>query len=145
MAQFLELELSTPFRREQVLFLTFDGTFLLIAVALIDMVQPSSQLWARLRFTTKQVGRGFYRGNRTGSTGAHTGFGGYVVDWRKTRHFVMPGLQGLQVSSHMAQRIVHPLTVTTALSVCHQRNPGAANASNSTRWHSIHPGEGGCF
>ncbi|KIW58622.1 hypothetical protein PV05_03123 [Exophiala xenobiotica] len=54
------------------------------------MFQPSPQLCARLRFTTKQVGRGFYRGNRTGSKGAHTPAGGYIIDWRKTTHYNVP-------------------------------------------------------
>lgn len=61
------------------------------------MVRPSSVLCARLRFTTKQVGRGFYRGNRTGAMGAHTEFGGYLIDWRKTAHFNVPETTGFSV------------------------------------------------
>ncbi|KAH0842306.1 hypothetical protein AYO21_00076 [Fonsecaea monophora] len=57
------------------------------------MVKPSPQLCARLRFTTKQVGRGFYRGNRAGAMGAHTEFGRYVIDWRKTVHWNMPEIK----------------------------------------------------
>ncbi len=62
------------------------------------MVKPSPQLCSRLRFTTKQVAKGFYRGNRVGSMGAHTEFGGYVVDWRKTTHYNVPDLEGFGVS-----------------------------------------------
>ena len=47
---------------------------------------------ARIRFTTKQVGKGFYRGNRVGSLGAHTPYGGYLIDYRKVPHFVVPNL-----------------------------------------------------
>ncbi|EXJ82515.1 hypothetical protein A1O3_06328 [Capronia epimyces CBS 606.96] len=62
------------------------------------MVRPSPQLCARLRFTTKDVARGFYRGNRTGSMGSHTEFGGYVVDWRKTPYFNAPDTQGFSLT-----------------------------------------------
>ncbi|KIX04098.1 uncharacterized protein Z518_07651 [Rhinocladiella mackenziei CBS 650.93] len=62
------------------------------------MVNPSPQLCARLRFTTKQVGRGFYRGNRTGSMGAHNGHGGYVIDWRKTPHFNVPETENFSLT-----------------------------------------------
>jgi len=63
------------------------------------MVKPSPQLCARLRFTTKQVGRGFYRGNRAGAMGAHTEYGRYVIDWRKTVHYNMPEMKDFPVSS----------------------------------------------
>ncbi|KIW94754.1 uncharacterized protein Z519_04731 [Cladophialophora bantiana CBS 173.52] len=62
------------------------------------MVKPSPQLCARLRFTTKQVGRGFYRGNRTGSMGAHTEYGRYMIDWRKTVHYNMPDTKDFPLS-----------------------------------------------
>ncbi|EXJ78449.1 hypothetical protein A1O1_08849 [Capronia coronata CBS 617.96] len=62
------------------------------------MFKPSPQLCARLRFTTKDVGRGFYRGNRTGSMGSHTEFGGYVVDWRKTPHYNAPSAQDFSLT-----------------------------------------------
>ena len=52
---------------------------------------------SRIGFTTKQVGRGFYRGTGTGSMGAHTAIGGYLVDWRKVRHFVVPNLKDFKV------------------------------------------------
>jgi len=61
------------------------------------MFKPSPNLCARLRLTTKQVNGGFYRGSRTGSMGAHTEYGGYVVDWRKVRHFNVPDLTEFKV------------------------------------------------
>ncbi|KAI1612810.1 hypothetical protein EDD37DRAFT_320395 [Exophiala viscosa] len=61
-------------------------------------MKPTAQLCGRLRFTTKEVGRGFYRGNRTGSKGAHTGFGGYVIDWRKTSHYNVPDMEGFSLT-----------------------------------------------
>jgi large subunit ribosomal protein L41 len=64
------------------------------------MVKPTVALCARLRFTTKQVARGFYRGNRTGSMGAHTEYGQYMIDWRKTTHFNVPDTTNFSVSSN---------------------------------------------
>lgn len=61
------------------------------------MVQPSPVLLARVRFTTKQVGFGFYRGNQTGSVGAHTQYGGYLVDWRKVKNYNVPDLKNFNV------------------------------------------------
>lgn len=61
------------------------------------MVKPSPVLCARIRFSTKDVGFGFYRGNRTGSVGAHTQYGGYLVDWRKVRNYAVPDLTNFKV------------------------------------------------
>ena len=44
----------------------------------------------RLRLNTKQVNKGFYKGNRTGSMGAHTPHGHYIIDYRKVRTYVCP-------------------------------------------------------
>ena len=46
--------------------------------------------YRHLRLTTKDVGRGFYKGNRTGSMGRHTKHGGYIVEWQKVRTYVVP-------------------------------------------------------
>lgn len=61
------------------------------------MVKPSPQLQARMRFTTKQVAGGFYRGTRTGAMGSHTSYGGYIIDYRKTRHYVVPDFKDFKV------------------------------------------------
>lgn len=47
-------------------------------------------MMARLRLTTKQVGRGYYKGNRTGSMGFFAKPGSYVIDWKKVRTYVAP-------------------------------------------------------
>ncbi|KAL8793564.1 MAG: hypothetical protein Q9195_003826 [Heterodermia aff. obscurata] len=36
------------------------------------------------------VNGGFYKGNRTGSMGRHTKGGGYMIEWRKVRTYVVP-------------------------------------------------------
>lgn len=61
------------------------------------MFKRSPVLYARLRLTTKQVNGGYYKGNKTGSTGAHTRYGGYLIDWRKVRHFNVPDLTDFPV------------------------------------------------
>ena len=60
-------------------------------------MKPSPTLCHRVRFTTKQVGRGFYRGTRTGAMGAHTEWGGYLIDWRRVRHYNVPDLKDFKV------------------------------------------------
>jgi large subunit ribosomal protein L41 len=63
------------------------------------MVKPSPALQARLRFTSKGVARGFYRGNQTGSMGAHTEYGGYRIDWRKATHYNVPDTANFAVGA----------------------------------------------
>ncbi len=46
--------------------------------------------YRHLKLTTKDVGKGFYKGNRTGSMGRHTKYGGYVIEWNKVRTYAVP-------------------------------------------------------
>lgn len=46
--------------------------------------------YRHLKLTTKDVGRGFYKGNRTGSMGRHTKYGGFVIEWNKVRTYTVP-------------------------------------------------------
>jgi hypothetical protein len=90
-------------------------------------MKPSPTLCFRLRFTTKQVGRGFYRGTGTGAMGAHNEYGGYLVDWRKVRHFNVPDLKGFRVCYYSPRRArrrsAKLLTLTqTAHTIRHQAN-----------------------
>lgn len=60
--------------------------------------QPLSRRITRLALTTKQVNGGYYKGTGTGSMGRHTKHGGYVIDWRKVRTYVVPsGLEDFKV------------------------------------------------
>ncbi|CAI7626869.1 hypothetical protein N7533_002379 [Penicillium manginii] len=54
------------------------------------MFKPSNPMMARLRFTTKQVNGGFYKGNRTGAMGHFDRKGNYVIDWEKVRTYAVP-------------------------------------------------------
>ncbi|KAF4555039.1 putative mitochondrial ribosomal protein L27 [Elsinoe fawcettii] len=44
----------------------------------------------KLRLTTKQAGKDFYKGTGTGAMGRHTKHGGYTIDWKKVRTYVVP-------------------------------------------------------
>ncbi|TQV98180.1 hypothetical protein V2A60_006147 [Cordyceps javanica] len=47
-------------------------------------------LYRHLKLTTKDVNKGFYKGNRTGSMGRHTRHGGYIIEWNKVRTYAVP-------------------------------------------------------
>lgn len=56
-------------------------------------MKSTAALYSRLRrlpLTTKQVNKGFYKGTGTGAMGRHTKHGGYVIEWRKVRTYVVP-------------------------------------------------------
>jgi len=57
---------------------------------IVNMFKPSNPMMARLRLTTKQVGGGYYKGNRVGSMGHFDHKGNYVIDWKKVRTYVVP-------------------------------------------------------
>ncbi|KAL1841649.1 hypothetical protein VTJ49DRAFT_6755 [Mycothermus thermophilus] len=72
-------------------------------------MQPSRILQAlqyrRLRLTTKDVNKGFYKGTRTGSMGRHTKYGGYVIEWHKVRTYVCPSLDGFKLTPFVTRKM----------------------------------------
>lgn len=67
--------------------------------ALRSYQQRIFRTFRKLRLTTKDINKGYYKGNRTGSMGRHTRFGGYVIEWHKVRTYVVPeGLDAFKVS-----------------------------------------------
>ena len=63
-------------------------------------MQPTASLAARLRrlrLTTKMVNKGFYKGTGSGSMGMHTKHGGYVLEPKKVRTYVVPDLTDFKV------------------------------------------------
>ena len=61
------------------------------------MFKPTQPLCRRLRrlaLTTKQVNGGYYKGTGSGSMGKHTKHGGFIIDWRKVRTYVVPNNLG---------------------------------------------------
>ncbi|RKP13213.1 hypothetical protein BJ684DRAFT_20286 [Piptocephalis cylindrospora] len=47
-------------------------------------------------------------GKRTGSMGNHTKYGGYVIDWKKVRHFVAPDMKGCEFKPYVSRRAEEP-------------------------------------
>lgn len=58
---------------------------------------PLGRALRRLALTTKQAGKGFYKGTGSGSMGSHTKYGGYRIDWAKVRTYVVPDLTDFAV------------------------------------------------
>lgn len=71
-------------------------------------MQPTRILQAlryrRLRLTTKDVNKGFYKGTRSGAMGRHTKHGGYIIEWNKVRTYVCPSLEGFKVRQSQLNR-----------------------------------------
>lgn len=64
-------------------------------------MRPTQQLFKKyrhLRLTTKDINKGYYKGNRTGTIGTHTKHGGFIVDYSRVRTYVVPeGLKDFKV------------------------------------------------
>lgn len=64
-------------------------------------MQPTRALlgmrYRKLRLTTKDVNKGFYKGTGTGAMGRHTKYGGYVIEWDRVRTYACPDLTGFKV------------------------------------------------
>ncbi|EME84064.1 uncharacterized protein MYCFIDRAFT_162925 [Pseudocercospora fijiensis CIRAD86] len=74
-------------------------------------MQPSPILQKairRLALTTKQGPHNYYKGNRTGSMGRHTKYGGYVIDYKKVRTYVCPDLSNFNLTPFVLSRIGRP-------------------------------------
>lgn len=57
------------------------------------MFKPTQALckkFRKLRLTTKDINKGYYKGTRTGRMGTHTKWGGYKIDYSLVRTFVVP-------------------------------------------------------
>ncbi|KAL7622366.1 60S ribosomal protein L27, mitochondrial [Parahypoxylon ruwenzoriense] len=72
-------------------------------------MQPTQALLKRFRklpLTTKDIKKGFYKGTGTGSMGSHTKFGGYVIDWKKVRTYVVPaGLKDFKLTPFVTEKM----------------------------------------
>ncbi|KAK1832379.1 hypothetical protein QBC39DRAFT_304733 [Podospora conica] len=55
------------------------------------------------RLTTKDVGKGFYKGTRTGNVGRHTWYGGFVVEWPKVRTYACPPLDQFKLTPFVTE------------------------------------------
>ncbi|TPX10193.1 uncharacterized protein E0L32_001390 [Thyridium curvatum] len=62
--------------------------------------------YRKLRLTTKDVNKGFYKGTGTGSMGRHTKHGGYVIEYHKVRTYVVPeGLADFKLTPFVTQQM----------------------------------------
>ncbi|KAI0010377.1 mitochondrial ribosomal protein L27-domain-containing protein [Xylariaceae sp. FL0662B] len=72
-------------------------------------MRPTQALLKRYRklpLTTKDINKGFYKGTRTGNVGQHTKYGGFIVDWRKVRTYVVPsGLKTFKLTPFVSNRV----------------------------------------
>ncbi|KEZ39482.1 hypothetical protein SAPIO_CDS9348 [Scedosporium apiospermum] len=59
----------------------------------------------KLRLTTKDIKKGFYKGNRTGAMGRHTKYGGYIIEWNKVRTYPVPPLEGFTLSPFVSKTV----------------------------------------
>ncbi|KAL1588628.1 hypothetical protein WHR41_02357 [Cladosporium halotolerans] len=71
-------------------------------------MRPTAPLFRairRLPLNTKQAGKDFYKGNRTGAMGWHTKYGGYKIDYKKVRTYICPDLSDFNLTPFVAKRI----------------------------------------
>ncbi|KAL1652108.1 60S ribosomal protein L27, mitochondrial [Diplodia intermedia] len=71
-------------------------------------MQPTQALQRslkRMALTTKQTGKGYYKGTRTGSMGRHTPQGSYKIQLSKVRTYVVPSLEGFELTPFVTKRI----------------------------------------
>lgn len=65
------------------------------------MFRPTQALgkkFRKLRLTTKDINKGFYKGNRTGNMGTHDKWGGFTIEFEKVRTYAVPaGLDTFKV------------------------------------------------
>ncbi|KAM3498481.1 hypothetical protein MY10362_008202 [Beauveria mimosiformis] len=61
--------------------------------------------YRHLKLTTKDVNKGFYKGNRTGSMGRHTRYGGYVIEWNKVRTYAVPDLKDFKLTPFVSRQV----------------------------------------
>ncbi|KAL1852138.1 hypothetical protein VTK73DRAFT_9274 [Phialemonium thermophilum] len=65
----------------------------------------SARPFRKLRLTTKDVNKGYYKGTRTGSMGRHTKHGGYIIEWSKVRTYVVPPLEGFKLTPFVTKNM----------------------------------------
>ncbi|KAK3316154.1 mitochondrial ribosomal protein L27-domain-containing protein [Apodospora peruviana] len=74
-------------------------------------MQPTSSLlgramrYRRLRLTTKDVNKGFYKGTGTGTIGRHTKHGGFIIEWEKVRSYVCPSLENFKLTPFVTKNV----------------------------------------
>lgn len=90
-------------------------------------MKPTASLYARVRrlpLTTKQVSNGFYKGTGTGAMGRHTKHGGYIIEWRKVRTYVVPEqLKDCKVCDYASSGFAGTyIFAVAAHTICHEED-----------------------
>jgi len=62
----------------------------------------------KLKLTTKDINKGYYKGVGTGSMGRHTKHGGYIIEYAKVRTYVCPDLTDFKVCMMKTRSPVPP-------------------------------------
>ncbi|KAJ9067803.1 60S ribosomal protein L27, mitochondrial [Entomophthora muscae] len=52
----------------------------------------------------RKRGHNYYKGTRVGSTGSHTKHGQYIIDQSKVRKYVVPDLEGFELTPYVSHR-----------------------------------------
>ncbi|KAL0256324.1 60S ribosomal protein L27, mitochondrial [Diplodia seriata] len=71
-------------------------------------MQPTQALQRslkRMALTTKQTGKGYYKGTRTGSMGRHTKNGSYKIELSKVRTYIVPSLERFELTPFVTKRV----------------------------------------
>ncbi|KAK4229370.1 mitochondrial ribosomal protein L27-domain-containing protein [Podospora fimiseda] len=72
-------------------------------------MQPTRALlgmrFRKLRLTTKDVNKGFYKGTGTGAMGRHTKYGGYIIEWDRVRTYVCPDLKDFKLTPFVTKNV----------------------------------------
>lgn len=57
----------------------------------------------RIRLTSKNANKEYYKGNRSGSTGTINPYGRFIPDREKIRDWVVPDLTGFELRAYVAR------------------------------------------
>lgn len=92
------------------------------------MFRPTQALgkkFRKLRLTTKDINKGFYKGNRTGNMGTHDKWGGFTIDFEKVRTYAVPaGLDTFKVRGLAPiPRVAMPKSCTYHVRSSHHSSP----------------------
>ncbi|KAK7736578.1 hypothetical protein SLS53_007010 [Cytospora paraplurivora] len=68
--------------------------------------QALSRKFRKLRLTTKDINKGFYKGTGTGNVGRHDKWGGFRVDYTKVRTYAVPqGLSTFKLTPFVTENV----------------------------------------
>ncbi|KAG2176805.1 hypothetical protein INT44_007469 [Umbelopsis vinacea] len=63
---------------------------------------------ARREQLTSKRGHNFYKGTGSGAMGRHTKRGGYLVDWKKVRTYIVPDMTDFTLAPYVSRKTTPP-------------------------------------